>query len=287
MVSFSIGILLGTAFLHLLPEAFESLHVPGHVDEHAAVHAADHGSDHASNLTPDPAPDFAAVLADSHASHFGNAHETAANVATGATGATGTDPHALFIAMFAGILILFFLEKFALYRHSHHFEGDGHRHEHGHDAREAGHGGALVLVGSAFHNFVDGILIAGAFLAGPWIGLAAALSIFAHEVPHKISDFIVLLHAGLRKPRAVAFALAASLCIVVGGLVGYFMLARIGAWIPYVLALAAANFLYIALSDLVPRAQRGLAWSETLSQVFLLACGILIVVVLRGGAHIH
>lgn len=235
MVSFSIGILLGTAFLHLLPEAFES------------AHGFTHGEGHAG----------------------------------------GIDPHALFVAMFAGILILFFLEKFALYRHSHHFEGDGHSHEHGHDAREAGHGGALVLIGSAFHNFVDGILIAGAFLAGPWIGFAAALSIFAHEVPHKISDFIVLLHAGLRKPRAVAYALSASLCIVAGGLVGYFMLARIVAWIPFVLALAAANFLYISLSDLVPRAQRGLAWTETLSQIVLLACGILIVVVLRGGAHLH
>jgi zinc and cadmium transporter len=217
MVSFSIGILLATTFLHLLPDAV----------------------------------------------------------------AAGAPTDVLFATMLGGILGFFFLEKVALYRHSHHFEGDGHAHEQGHDAREAGHGGALVLLGSAFHNFSDGILIAGAFLAGPLVGLAAALSILTHEIPHKIGDFLVLLNAGLPKRRALAYAMASSLCIVAGGLAGHFLLERMRAWIPFVLVIAAANFTYIALSDLVPRMQRGRQLGDAFSQAFLIACGTAIVLVLN------
>lgn len=217
MVSFSIGILLATTFLHLLPEAFGS---PQRVDT-------------------------------------------------------------LFTLMFAGILAFFFLEKFALYRHSHHFEGDGHHHQPGHDAREAGHGGALVLVGSAFHNFSDGVLIAGAFLAGPWLGLTATLSIVTHEIPHKISDFIVLLHAGVARPRAAIYAGLSSLCILAGGLTGYFLLQGMQAAIPFVLVIAASSFIYISLSDLVPRMQKGTRLADAASQAALIALGISVVVVLH------
>jgi zinc and cadmium transporter len=217
MVSFSIGILLATTFLHLLPEAF------------------------------------------------------------GSRQRTDT----LFLLMFAGILTFFFLEKIALYRHSHHFEGDGHHHKPGHDARQAGHGGALVLVGSAFHNFSDGVLIAGAFLAGPWLGLTATLSIFTHEIPHKISDFIVLLHAGVARPRATLYAGTSSLCILAGGLTGYFLLQGMAAAIPFVLVIAASSFIYISLSDLVPRMQKGTGLADAGWQAALIALGISVVVVLH------
>ena len=223
MVSFSIGILLATTFLHLLPEAFES----------------------------------------------------------------GKPVRDLLVVMLAGLFGFFFLEKIAVYRHSHHFEGDGHAHAHGHDAHEAGRGGVFVLIGSAVHNFSDGIVIAGAFLAGPWIGLAATLSIFAHEVPHKISDFIVLRHAGLAKRRAIAFAMAASLCIVIGGVAGYAFLEHMAAWIPFVLVVAAANFIYISLSDLVPQMQRATRAADALSQAALMAAGIGVVLILNGWVRVH
>jgi zinc and cadmium transporter len=217
MVSFSIGILLATTFLHLLPEAFES----------------------------------------------------------------GLSREVLFGVMLAGLLGFFFLQKLALYRHSHHYEGDGHAHEHGHDAELAGRGGALVLVGSAFHNFSDGVLIAGAFLAGPLVGLAATLAIFTHEVPHKIGDFLVLLNAGIPKRRAFWYAIASGCCIVVGGLAGYFLLDQLNGWIPYVLVIAASAFLYIALSDLVPRMQRARSMTDGLWQGSLIAVGVIVVVLLN------
>jgi zinc and cadmium transporter len=222
MVSFSIGVLLATTFLHLLPEAFSS-HVP--IRELCGV-------------------------------------------------------------MLAGLFGFFFLEKIAVYRHSHHFEGDGHHHAHGHDAHEAGRGGVFVLVGSAVHNFSDGVVIAGAFLASPWVGLAATLSILAHEVPHKIGDFIVLLNAHVPKRRAVAYASMSSAAVVVGGIVGLAFLERMTVLIPYVLVVAAANFLYISLSDLVPQMHRiephGNRRRDALLQALLIAAGVAVVVVLNG-----
>ncbi len=224
MVSFSIGVLLATAFLHLIPEALES----------------------------------------------------------------GASTRRLCAVLLAGVFGFFFLEKIAVYRHSHHFEGDGHHHHHGHDAHEAGRGGVFVLVGSAVHNFSDGIVIAGAFLASPWVGVAATLSILAHEIPHKLGDFVVLLNAHVPKRRAVRWASLSSAAIVVGGIVGLAFLERMSDWIPYVLVVAAANFLYIALSDLVPQmhridpqADRG---RDALSQAALIAVGVLVVVVLNGWA---
>ena len=220
MVSFSIGVLLATAFLHLIPEAFESTKT---VRELCAV-------------------------------------------------------------MLGGLFAFFFLEKIAVYRHSHHFEGDGHHHAHGHDAHEAGRGGVFVLVGSAVHNFSDGIVIAGAFLASPWVGVAATLSILAHEVPHKLGDFIVLINAHVPRRRAIAYTALSSTSIVIGGLVGLAFLERVAGLIPYVLVVAAANFLYISLSDLVPQMQRipvGHRGRDALWQAGLIAAGVLVVVVLN------
>lgn len=221
MVSFSIGVLLTTAFLHLVPEAFGS----------------------------------------------------------------GVPLRRLCLVMLAGLFGFFFLEKIALYRHSHHFEGDGHHHAHGHDAHEAGRGGVFVLVGSAVHNFSDGIVIAGAFLASPWVGVAATLSILAHEVPHKIGDFIVLLNARVPMRRAIVYASLSSTAIVFGGVLGVAFLERLAGLVPYVLVVAAANFIYISLSDLVPQMQRigppGHRGRDALWQAALIAAGVSIVVLLN------
>ena len=98
--------------------------------------------------------------------------------------------------MLAGILGFFLLEKLALIHHTHHHEGDHHHHEHGHDAHEAGRGGVPILVGDAFHNFADGVVIAGAFLVDVHLGVVATLAVMAHEIPHEVGDFMILLNAG-------------------------------------------------------------------------------------------
>jgi zinc and cadmium transporter len=190
---------------------------------------------------------------------------------------SGTSPQSLFAVLMAGLLAFFLLEKMAILRHSHHHEGDGHHHEHGHDAQEAGKAGWMILIGDGMHNFTDGILIAAAFLADPSLGFITALAIIAHEIPQEIGDFIVLLNAGFSRKRAYFYNLLCSLMAVFGGILGYFTLEHAKELIPYVLVLASSGFLYIAVSDLMPQMQRRSTLKETIPQVILIACGVVLV----------
>jgi zinc and cadmium transporter len=193
------------------------------------------------------------------------------------------DPRHLFATLLAGLLCFFLLEKLAILRHSHHHEGDGHHHAHGHDAREAGRAGWMILIGDGMHNFTDGILIAAAFLANPQLGLVTGLAIIAHEIPQEIGDFIVLLNAGFTRTRAYIFNLLCSLMAVAGGLLGYVTLDRASGLIPYVLVFAASGFIYIAVSDLMPQMQRRATVRESVPQVLLIGLGVLIVLFLTHG----
>jgi len=195
------------------------------------------------------------------------------------------EPHTLFAVLLGGLLVFFLLEKTAILRHSHHHEDDGHGHHHGHDKKEAGKAGWMILVGDGLHNFTDGILIAAAFLADPHLGLVTGLAIIAHEIPQEIGDFIVLLNAGFSRTRAYVYNLICSLMAVAGGVLGYFMLERGMEWIPFVLVFASSGFIYIAVSDLMPQMQRRATLRETIPQVILIAAGVLIVLALTHQAR--
>ncbi len=123
-------------------------------------------------------------------------------------------PQALFATLLGGLLFFFLLEKAELYRHGHHHEGDGHHHHHEFDAEQAGRGGWSVLVGDSIHNFCDGVIIAAAFLADVRLGFATALAIVAHEIPQEVGDYIVLVNAGLRRGRALAYNALSGLAAV-------------------------------------------------------------------------
>src|SRR5574341_1738128 len=183
LVSLSTGVLLGTALLNVLPEAFESR----------------------------------------------------------------ADAHSLFVALLAGLLFFFLLEKAELYRHGHHHEGDHphHHHEHGFDASQAGSGGWSVLVGDSIHNFCDGVIIAAAFLTDARLGVATAIAVIAHEIPQEVGDYIVLLHAGFSRARALAWNALSGLAGVAGGVVGYFVVGPWEALFPYLLVIASSSFIYV------------------------------------------
>lgn len=200
---------------------------------------------------------------------------------------SGANIHALFATLLAGLLGFFLLEKFAILRLSHHYEGDGHGHEHGHDAHEAGHAGWMILVGDGLYNFTDGILIAAAFLADPKLGLITTLAIIIHEIPQEIGDFIVLLNAGFSKARAYVYNLICSMMAAIGGLVGYYTLDSDMEAIPYVLVLASSGFIYIALSDLIPQMQRRSTLRESVRQFVLIALGVGLVLMLTHRFHVH
>jgi zinc and cadmium transporter len=196
----------------------------------------------------------------------------------------------LLATLLGGLLLFFLLEKAALWRHSHagadddheghahaHVHAEGHHHlneAHGH----AGHGGhataAMVLIGDGFHNFVDGILIAAAFTADLRLGVATATAVMIHEIPQEIGDFMVLLSSGYSRRRALFWNFVSSLTAVAGGVLGYALLDFTDQALPYVLAMASASFIYVAMADLIPGMQRRWDASAAVWQVFLILAGI-------------
>jgi zinc and cadmium transporter len=197
------------------------------------------------------------------------------------------DPQVLGWVLLGGILGFFLLEKLALIHHTHHHEGDHHHHEHGHDAHEAGRGGMPILVGDAFHNFADGIVIAGAFIVDVKLGVLATLAVMAHEIPHEVGDFMILLNAGFTQRRAFVFNLVSGLSAVAGGVIGYFVLDTMQSLLPYALAIAAASFIYIALSDLLPEMMRRSSLAKSLPEVGLVLLGVAIAALATGAFHAH
>lgn len=189
------------------------------------------------------------------------------------------DPHRAGLLLLLGILLFFALEKTALWRHDHAHAGHaGHAHP-----RHAPVG-LMIVVGDGLHNFVDGVLIAAAFLQDTALGVATATAVIVHEVPQEVGDFMVLLAAGYGRARALFMNLLSSLASVLGGLLGWAALQGAGDAIPYALALAAASFIYIAVADLVPLLQQQRKPRDFAVQFTLLAGGVWVVML---GAHSH
>jgi zinc and cadmium transporter len=188
------------------------------------------------------------------------------------------DAHAVGGTVLAGIFIFFALEKAALWRHDHHEDSDHVCHSH-----QAA--GPLIVIGDALHNFVDGVLIAAAFLQDPALGWATAIAVISHEIPQEVGDFMVLLAAGYSRMKALMLNLLSSLAAVVGGVVGWLTLSDASGIVPYVLALAASSFIYVAVADLVPFLHRQRKPVDFAIQFALLGAGTALVLLLMGHSH--
>ena len=186
----------------------------------------------------------------------------------------------------AGLLLFFVLEKLVLWRHCHVEQCEAHdpplaaHHDHGRS-------GAMIMIGDTFHNFVDGVLIAAAFLANHELGIVTAIAIIAHEVPQEVGDFLILLHSGYRKSRAFLFNVLSSAAMIVGGVAAYFALQSVEHWIPPLLGLAAASMLYVAVADLIPGLHKRPELQATLQQVVLIALGVATIWIVGELAHSH
>ena len=223
LLSLAAGALLATAFMHLLPEAFES--------------------------------------------------EAGA--------------HDLFATLLVGVVFFFLLDKAELWHHGHehsHAEHDHHHHHHGNAPRA---GGWALLTGDSVHCFGDGILIASAFLADMRLGLVAAVSVLAHEVPHHMGDLVVLRQSSANRRMALVKVSLAGAVTALGGVVGYFLVGRLHDWLPYFLAVASSSFVYVALADLIPQLQKRLSARETVAQIAWLIAGMVVVTAVSGLAHGH
>jgi zinc and cadmium transporter len=170
--------------------------------------------------------------------------------------------------MVLGILAFFLLEKAVIWRHCH---DDESCHVHSSAA-------SLVIVGDAFHTFVDGAVIAAAVLTSVPLGLTTALAVAAHEIPQEVGDVAILLRAGYSRTRAFTLNVLAG----AGGILGAAAMVLAGRALPqalpYVLAFAAGNFLYVAMADLIPDLHRGGVGGAR--QVLLIAAGVITIALL-------
>jgi zinc and cadmium transporter len=193
-----------------------------------------------------------------------------------------------------GILGFFVLEKLVLWRHCHVEECEVHdphapsQKSHSHNAHgDHGRSGLMILIGDTFHNFVDGVLIAAAFMADIQLGIVTSIAIIAHEVPQEVGDFLILLHSGYSKRSAMLLNMLASAAMVVGGVLAYFTLQVAQALVTPLLALAAASMLYVAVADLIPGLHRRPELAATAQQVVLIGLGIATIWIIGSWAHGH
>ena len=194
--------------------------------------------------------------------------------------------HALGLTLIAGLGVFFVIEKLVLWWHARadeeaaagesgqeaevHEQDSRARRSHRHDHAS----GVLVLVGDSVHNALDGVLIASAFLTGVSLGIVTTLAVAAHEIPHRVGDFAILVHSGFSRPRALLLNLATGLASIVGAVAAYYGLREALDVLPYALAFAAAGFLYIAVAGLIPGLHRRADPRTSAAQVILIAAGI-------------
>jgi zinc and cadmium transporter len=178
------------------------------------------------------------------------------------------DAKAVLGTLLAGILAFFVLEKLVLLRHCH--TDDCHVH---------GATAPLVIMGDAFHNFLDGAIVCAAVLTSVPLGVNTAVAVAAHEIPQEVGDVAILLAAGYSRTGALILNVVSGIAGLAGALVTYLAVGVIPGLRPYVLAFSSASLLYIAMSDLIPDLHRGQIDRNGVRQVALIAAGIATVVV--------
>ncbi len=189
--------------------------------------------------------------------------------------------HALGLTLIGGLGVFFVIEKLVLWWHLRADEGAPHTHgDHGHGhahAQRERAAGVLVLIGDSVHNALDGVVIAAAFLTSPPLGLVTTLAVAAHEIPHRVGDFAILVQAGLSRRRALELNLATGLASVIGAVAAWWGLGRALWVLPYALAFAAAGFLYIAVAGLIPGLHRSADPRASWIQVILIGSGVAVI----------
>ena len=178
-------------------------------------------------------------------------------------------PSRVFTTLLAGILLFFVLEKLVLWRHCH-----------THDCEV--HDGSVfpVLVGDAFHNFVDGAAIAAATMTSVPLGISLAVATAAHEIPQEVGDFAILLHAGYSRSKALMLNALTAVASALGAGLAFRFRQSLPSVLPSFLVLSAASFLYVAMADLIPGLHRGRTDASSMRQIVLIAAGVATMLVL-------
>ncbi len=177
---------------------------------------------------------------------------------------TSGDPQKVGMVIIGGILFFFILEKIILWRTCNDDTCD--RTEHA--------SVPIVLIGDAFHNFVDGIVITAAFMTSIPFGIVVTISVFAHEIPQEIADFGILINKGMSKGKALKFNILSGITTLLGAGLSYWALDTAKHFIPWVLGISASSFIYIALADLIPQMHQRTKIKESVIQILLMVLGV-------------
>lgn len=184
------------------------------------------------------------------------------------------DPHELLMYVLGGIILSFLMERFALFHH--------HHHDDTHHIKPSAY---LVLVGDAFHNFIDGVAIATTFLVNPAVGVATTIAIAAHEIPQELADFSILVNSGLEKKKALLYNFLSALTALVGVIVGYYFIQQFEGITGPLLGFTGGIFLYISLADLIPELHNDHRQQKSWHLAFIFLLGIAVLYFLIGFTH--
>ena len=166
-----------------------------------------------------------------------------------------------------GILFFFILEKVILWRSCRNKDCERHSHA----------AAPIILIGDAFHNAIDGVVIAASFLTSVELGIFVTLSVVLHEIPQELGDFGILIKSGYSRSKAFWYNALSGATAIVFGIAAFFTLETVTSLIPYALAFSASSFLYIALADLIPEMHRKTSFRDSITQIVLIVLGILII----------
>ncbi len=179
----------------------------------------------------------------------------------------------VYLAVIAGFILFFILEKVLVVHHCHNVEEEHVCEFHAFKW--------LNLIGDGVHNFIDGLIIAVAFLTSIPLGIATTIAVIVHEIPQEMGDFGVLVYGGFSKRKALYLNFLTALIAVIGGLVGYFLISTIGPLAPLLLAFAAGGFFYIAAADLIPELNKEYSIKKTTGIVLIFLSGIALMWLLK------
>ena len=194
--------------------------------------------------------------------------------------------HDISFMVLIGILVFFTLEKFLIWRHCHGSHCNKHAECETTSTQDNITGkSSIIFIGDLFHNFVDGILIASAFLVNINLGIVTALSMMLHCLPQEMSTFSVLIHSGVTKFKAYILNIASSVATLFGALLSFYILSILDSFVPYVLALAASSMIYIAISDLIPGLHKETEIKDSIQQVSIIGLGVLLIFIIHSFLH--
>ena len=191
------------------------------------------------------------------------------------------DLHQISLIVLMGILVFFILEKLLVWRHCHGSHCENHSPVVNHDVKK----GSILIIGDCFHNFIDGILIASAFIVDINLGLITALAIIVHEIPQEISNFSILINSGYSLSRTLLMNIITGFAMIIGAILAYFVLIDLEFLIPIILSFAASSMIYVAISDLIPSLHKKVEIKQTFQQTFSIFLGVLIIYFLHSLIH--